>query len=121
MDQDAGPSNSADMKPAAKQESGDSAVTLKDKPEPKDDFTIYQSADEIQYAPEHVFREGNKMVKAIDANLKKVKLGSKLRQEVWRKEISTYAYTHYNGIATDVDLQAEESDVTHDSDRCLWR
>ncbi|KAL1734274.1 hypothetical protein EV714DRAFT_202750 [Schizophyllum commune] len=89
MDQDAGPSNSADLKPAAKQESGDSAVTPKDKPEPKDDFTIYQSADEIQYAPEHVFREGNKMVKAIDANLKKVKLGSKLRQEVWRKEIST--------------------------------
>ncbi|KAL1709238.1 hypothetical protein EV121DRAFT_276622 [Schizophyllum commune] len=89
MDQDAGPSNIADVKPAAKQESGNSAVPPQDKPEPKDDFTIYQSADEIQYAPEHVFREGNKMVKAIDANLKKVKLGSKLRQEVWRKEIST--------------------------------
>ena len=121
MDQDAGPSNIADVKPAAKQEPGNSAVSPQDKPEPKDDFTIYQSADEIQYAPEHVFREGNKMVKAIDANLKKVKFGSKLRQEVWRKEISTYAYTHYIWTAADFNLQAEESDVTHDSDRCLWR
>ncbi|KAL1740588.1 hypothetical protein HDZ31DRAFT_85351 [Schizophyllum fasciatum] len=86
-----GLSRSLEVKPTTKAESGE--LNLRklphDKPEPRDDFVLYASADEISYAPEHVFSEGNKMVRAIDANLKQVKLGSKLRQEVWRKEIST--------------------------------
>ncbi|KAF8897466.1 hypothetical protein BD779DRAFT_1432811 [Infundibulicybe gibba] len=50
---------------------------------------IYNSAVEIAYSPEGALGEGIKMVKTIKACLKTLKLGSKLRQDVWMREIES--------------------------------
>lgn len=81
-------STAMDNKTEAKPELGVGQPS-QDKVDPKSDYTIYASAHDIPYSPEEALKEGSKMVKAIDANLKNVKLGSKMRQEVWRKELST--------------------------------
>jgi hypothetical protein len=51
-------------------------------------FTVYNSSDEIAHTPEASFKEGLGMVKAIKEYLKKLELGSKLRREVWDREIA---------------------------------
>ncbi|KAI0773956.1 hypothetical protein C8Q74DRAFT_798482 [Fomes fomentarius] len=50
-------------------------------------YKVYQSADEIQYAPEDALKEGLGMVRALKASIKKVDLGSKMRHDVWQEEI----------------------------------
>ncbi|KAG5637833.1 hypothetical protein H0H81_003038 [Sphagnurus paluster] len=52
-------------------------------------FTIYSSPDEIQYNPEESLKEGLGMVKSIKASLKNLQLGSKLRQDVWMRELES--------------------------------
>ncbi|KAF5388296.1 hypothetical protein D9615_000347 [Tricholomella constricta] len=52
-------------------------------------FTIYTSADEIEYAPEEALKEGLGMVKSIKSSLKHLQLGSKLRQDVWMRELES--------------------------------
>lgn len=51
-------------------------------------FTVYNSADSILHTPEAAFKEGLGMVKVIKENLKALELGSKLRREVWDREIA---------------------------------
>ena len=51
-------------------------------------FTVYNSSDDIEHTPEASFKEGLGMVKAIKEFLKKLELGSKLRREVWDREIA---------------------------------
>lgn len=51
-------------------------------------FTAYNSSDDITYTPEDSFKEGLGMVKTVKENLKKLELGSKLRREVWDREIA---------------------------------
>jgi hypothetical protein len=51
-------------------------------------FTIYNSFDDIAHTPESAFKEGLGMVKMIKEYLKKLELGSKLRREVWDREIA---------------------------------
>jgi hypothetical protein len=51
-------------------------------------FTVYNSSDDITYAPEASFKEGLGMVKAIKEYLQKLELGSKLRREVWDRDIA---------------------------------
>ncbi|KAF8076309.1 hypothetical protein FPV67DRAFT_1664591 [Lyophyllum atratum] len=52
-------------------------------------FTVYNSADEIEYAPEDALQEGLCMVKSIKSSLKHLQLGSKLRQDVWLRELES--------------------------------
>jgi hypothetical protein len=54
-------------------------------------YTVYDSAAEIPYAPENALREGLGMVDTIKNSLKTLKLGSKLRQDVWSREIERCA------------------------------
>ncbi|KAJ3510297.1 hypothetical protein NLJ89_g4757 [Agrocybe chaxingu] len=51
-------------------------------------FTSYKNAQDISHTPEGALREGLGMVKTLKENLKKLELGSKLRQEVWDREIA---------------------------------
>lgn len=50
-------------------------------------YRVYNSADDINYLPEDALNEGLSMVKTIKANIKKLELGSKLRKDVWLREI----------------------------------
>jgi hypothetical protein len=65
-------------------------ATVPAAPEPPSYFTVYASANEIVYVPENALKEGLGMVKAIKTSLKKLEMGSKLRQEVWAREIERY-------------------------------
>lgn len=55
-------------------------------------FKVFNSADDITYAPETALKEGVGMVKTIKEALKKLELGSKLRQDVWDREIKKYDF-----------------------------
>lgn len=52
-------------------------------------FTVYNSSDDIAHTPEGAFKEGLGMVKVIKEKLRTLELGSKLRREVWDREIAT--------------------------------
>lgn len=53
-------------------------------------YKEYTSAEEIQYTPESALKEGVKMIQTLKSRMKLMKLGSKLREEVWAREISKY-------------------------------
>ena len=67
-------------------------------PDPRNFFKVYASADEIQYAPEDALKEGLGMVKALKASIKKVDLGSKMRQDVWQEEVKKYVPSRCLGV-----------------------
>ncbi|KAI0829426.1 hypothetical protein BC628DRAFT_1501297 [Trametes gibbosa] len=52
-------------------------------------FKKYQSISEIDYVHEEALKEGLGMVKTIKINLKSLNVDSKMRQEVWMKEIKS--------------------------------
>ncbi|GLB33731.1 putative dynamin family protein [Lyophyllum shimeji] len=52
-------------------------------------FRVYSVAEEIQYAPEEALKQVSGMVESIKASLKCLHLGSKLRQEVWMRELES--------------------------------
>ncbi|EPQ59276.1 hypothetical protein GLOTRDRAFT_136192 [Gloeophyllum trabeum ATCC 11539] len=52
-------------------------------------YKVFETADEIPYTPEDALSEGTKMVKAMEAEIKKINLGSKLRKDVWLREIES--------------------------------
>lgn len=52
-------------------------------------YTVYSCAAEITYVPENALKEGLSMVDTIKNSLKTLKLGSKLRQDVWSREIES--------------------------------
>ncbi|KAE9410407.1 hypothetical protein BT96DRAFT_931168 [Gymnopus androsaceus JB14] len=51
-------------------------------------YTVYQSVADISYSPEAALKEGLEMVKSVKAYMAKMNLGSKLRQEVWNRELA---------------------------------
>lgn len=53
-------------------------------------YTIYTSAAEIPYLPEDALKEGVGMVHALKASINKLELGSKLRKDVWLREIDRF-------------------------------
>ncbi|OCH93605.1 hypothetical protein OBBRIDRAFT_832536 [Obba rivulosa] len=55
--------------------------------EPAALYKLYKFADDIDYLPEDALKEGLKMVKVIKANVNKIDMGSKLRRDVWEREI----------------------------------
>lgn len=50
-------------------------------------FAIHHSAADIRYQPEDALKEGLAMVKTLKTNIKKLSLGSRLREDVWLREI----------------------------------
>jgi hypothetical protein len=48
---------------------------------------VYDIVADISYVPEAALKEGVGMVKEIKERIKKLELGSKLRQDVWLREI----------------------------------
>jgi hypothetical protein len=51
-------------------------------------FRLYDSANDIVYTPEGALQEGLGMVKTLKVGIDKLELGSKLRKDVWLREIS---------------------------------
>lgn len=58
-------------------------------------YKSYASSHEIDYSPEAALKEGLAMVKSINQNIKKLELGSKLRKDVWQREIDRCVVFHY--------------------------
>ncbi|KAL5530325.1 hypothetical protein ACEPAF_6582 [Sanghuangporus sanghuang] len=52
-------------------------------------YTIFNSPGDIAYSPEQFLKEGVNMVNAIKAHVKRLGIGSKLRKDVWLREISS--------------------------------
>ncbi|KAG2135905.1 uncharacterized protein EDB93DRAFT_1303704 [Suillus bovinus] len=50
-------------------------------------YELYDSADHIAYTPEAALQAGLGMVKTLRAGINKLELGSKLRKDVWLREI----------------------------------
>ena len=57
-------------------------------------FTIHKDASEINYIPEDALKEGLGMVKTIKQTLVKLDLSSKLRADVWDRELAKYVYRY---------------------------
>lgn len=55
-------------------------------------FKEYKTVDEVQYSPEAALRHGNKMVQMFKSRIESMNLGSKLRQEVWARDITKYVH-----------------------------
>ncbi|TFY80874.1 hypothetical protein EWM64_g3143, partial [Hericium alpestre] len=53
------------------------------------DFAIFNSPTDIDYTPENALKQGLSMVKSLKDNINKLELGSKLRKEVWLREIES--------------------------------
>lgn len=53
-------------------------------------FSEYANVEGIPYSPENALKEGLLMVESIKNSIKILRLGSKLRQEVWQREIKKY-------------------------------
>ena len=58
-------------------------------------FTIHEDASEITYIPEDALKEGLGMVKTIKQTLTKLELSSKLRAEVWDREITKFVHQYF--------------------------
>ncbi|OAX43900.1 hypothetical protein K503DRAFT_846915 [Rhizopogon vinicolor AM-OR11-026] len=52
-------------------------------------YRRYDSVDDIAYTPESALHEGLGMVKTLKAGIDKLELGSKLRKDVWLREIDS--------------------------------
>ncbi|KZT13003.1 uncharacterized protein LAESUDRAFT_719309 [Laetiporus sulphureus 93-53] len=63
-------------------------------------YTIYNAADEIEYLPERALKECLQMVTTIKTNIKKLELGSKLRKDVWLREIERLKFLQDNIVPT---------------------
>lgn len=55
-------------------------------------FTVHEDASEITYVPEDALKEGLGMIKTIKQSLSKLELSSKLRAEVWDREITKFVH-----------------------------
>jgi len=51
-------------------------------------YATYAFAYEIAYTPENALQHGLNMVKAIKREVQKLELGSRMRKEVWLREIA---------------------------------
>ncbi|KAF9055172.1 hypothetical protein BDZ89DRAFT_1055778 [Hymenopellis radicata] len=52
-------------------------------------YKVYTSPDDIVYSPENALGEGLGMVQTLQESIKNLQLGSKMRQEVWDREIES--------------------------------
>jgi hypothetical protein len=54
-------------------------------------YTVYSSASDIPYTPEEALNEGLSMVRTIKTSVQSLQLGSKLRQDVWMRELDRFS------------------------------
>lgn len=91
-------------------------------------FRVYASVSDITYAPETALKEGVAMVNTIKEGLQRLELGSKLRQEVWDREVqkcvrilgrlfSRQRFTDDSSLL----LQSSRTRVTSNTDCRVWR
>lgn len=52
-------------------------------------FVKYERADDIDYSPEKAMAQGLSMVKVLADHVGKLELGSKLRKDVWMREVDS--------------------------------
>jgi hypothetical protein len=86
-------------------------------------YTVYTSAAEIPYVPENALKEGLCMVDTIKNSLKTLKLGSKLRQDVWSREIErcvSSLFTLRLNDDTSVPFQPPKPRRTDYAYCCMW-
>jgi len=57
-----------------------------------DEFLIFSSPKEITYGPEDALKQGLSMIKGMKAKIRKLEFCSKLRKEVWLREIDRFVY-----------------------------
>ncbi|KIJ27412.1 hypothetical protein M422DRAFT_55053 [Sphaerobolus stellatus SS14] len=55
---------------------------------PRPLYTVYETVNEIAYSPEEALKQGVGMVKAIKDHVLRLELGSKIRKDVWLREIT---------------------------------
>lgn len=55
-------------------------------------FKEYKTVDEIEYTPENALSEGTKIIQTLKSRISLMNLGSKLRQEVWARDITECVY-----------------------------
>jgi hypothetical protein len=60
-------------------------------------YTRHSSASEIAYNTDDALQQGHAMVKTIQDAIKKIVLGSKLREEVWDREMQRCAISRLIG------------------------
>jgi hypothetical protein len=60
------------------------------------------------------------MVRALANDLTKVELGSKLRKDVWNKEVEGYGMKATFRFFWLTPVQPQSAVFTEDHDRCLW-
>jgi hypothetical protein len=58
-------------------------------------FTVHKDASEITYIPEDALKEGLGMVKTIKQTLTNLELSSKLRAEVWDRELTMFVHQYF--------------------------
>ncbi|KAJ3999535.1 Dynamin family-domain-containing protein [Lentinula boryana] len=51
-------------------------------------YTVYRSVDDVPYSSEAALREGMEMVHCLKVYMSKLTLGSKLRQDVWNRDLA---------------------------------
>lgn len=51
-------------------------------------YTTYASVQEIAYTPEMALQQGIGMVKTMKKDIQKLELGSRMRKEVWLREVA---------------------------------
>jgi hypothetical protein len=51
-------------------------------------YTTYESVHDIIYTPETALQQGLGMVKAIKGHIHRLELGSRMRKEVWLREVA---------------------------------
>jgi hypothetical protein len=57
---------------------------------PREYYTTYCSADEINYTPEAALAEGIQMARTLEDHLRELDLGTELRRTVWSRDIERY-------------------------------
>ena len=85
-------------------------------------YRQYKSADEIEYTPERALQEGIAMVQDLGEHLKRLDVGSKLRKEVWAKEVDTCVFLlfHNNGSIL-LSPQLAQTKISANHDRGMRR
>lgn len=59
-------------------------------------FTIHEDTSTFTYTPEDALKEGLGMVKTIKQTLTRLELSSKLRAEVWDRELTMFVYRYFH-------------------------
>jgi hypothetical protein len=61
-------------------------------------YQRYTSAANIVYTPELALEEGRVMLGAVEANIRRLRLGSERRKDVWIEEVQRYVFEYVWGF-----------------------